>query len=513
MIMKAKYMIWISVLCLIVAGCSKERESEPPTPVPTPVPPTSRDSISTVLFDKTWKLEGIGRVANGVVREPVPKGYGRCYTLTFRRDSFLTGFTSLYEMAGSFQVLGNRIEAEGVRQIYSDAVELFDDRIFLDGIRRNTHFEVDANQLKIYFEEGREYLLFRVWREGENGDLSPGKKPDELVKMWRLTGFVCVSDGSTTTVDSKSCGSCYTLTFRGDGTLSGRTSANTFDAICGEKSHRMQISDLIGPNKGERADDQRYREALLGTVRWEIARGQLRIYYDAGRYFMRFEAPPQLTGSRWIPVGIVNSATGVVRSLAPEGGYWIRFTSPTKGNGHSVFNRTHIDLEHPPFISRVTEVGDSHNGDAALFYSIIKRLESYTWKGDELKFFFDNNRQYLLYKRSVPDQLTGSRWCLVGTVNVQTGALLPIAPADSYQLNFTSETDARGRAVENALRVDLIVPPYFHVETKANSEKIGDAAMFYSIIRSIEYYNWVGGELKFYYNNSRDYLLYTYLKS
>lgn len=512
--MKAKYMIWIGVLCLIVAGCSKEREPEPPTPAPTPVPPTPRpDNVSAALFDKTWKLEGIGRGADSVVREPALKGYGRCYTLTFRRDSFLTGFTSLYEMAGSFQVLGDRIEAEGVRPIYSDAVELCDDRIFLNGIRRNSRFEVDANRLKIYFDEGREYLLFRMWREEEDGDLSPGKKPNELVKMWRLTGFVRVSDGSVTAVDNKSCGPCYTLTFRGDGTLSGRTSANVFDAICGEKDHRMQISDLIGPNKGEQAADRRYREALLGTVRWEIVRRQLRIYYDAGRYFMRFEAPPQLTGSRWIPVGIVNSATGAVRSLAPEGGYWIRFTSPTEGNGHSVFNRTHIDLEHPPFISRMTEVGDSHNGDAALFYSTIRRLESYAWEGEALKFFFDNNRQYLLYKRSVPDQLTGSRWWLAGTINVKTGVLRPIAPADGYQLNFTSETDARGRAVENALSVDLIVPPYFHVKTKANSEKIGDAAMFYSIIRSIEYYNWVGGELKFYYNNSRDYLLYTYLKS
>ncbi|BAR51278.1 hypothetical protein TFKS16_0997 [Tannerella forsythia KS16] len=40
------------------------------------------------------------------------------------------------------------------------------------------------------------------------------------------------------------------------------------------------------------------------------------------------------------------------------------------------------------------------NGDAALFYRIIKTLESYTWEKNELKFFYDNKQHYLLYKYS-----------------------------------------------------------------------------------------------------------------
>ena len=67
-----------------------------------------------------------------------------------------------------------------------------------------------------------------------------------------------------------------------------------------------------------------------------------------------------------------------------------------------MLNQMTVHLTIPPFIGIVTMIGDEENGDAALFYRIIKTLESYTWEKNELKFFYDNKQYYLLYKYSKP---------------------------------------------------------------------------------------------------------------
>lgn len=47
--MKTKFILLISVLCLIVAGCSKEREPEPPAPAPTPTPMPKTDKVAAIF--------------------------------------------------------------------------------------------------------------------------------------------------------------------------------------------------------------------------------------------------------------------------------------------------------------------------------------------------------------------------------------------------------------------------------------------------------------------------------
>ncbi len=113
-----------------------------------------------------------------------------------------------------------------------------------------------------------------------------------------------------------------------------------------------------------------------------------------------YEVPTQLTGTQWELAGIVDAKTGKITPLAPKGSYWFKFISETKAQGRSVFNDMEVYLTTPPLINIVTMVGDNHNGDAALFYRIIKKLESYTWEKNELKFFYDNKQYYLLYKYS-----------------------------------------------------------------------------------------------------------------
>lgn len=59
-----------------------------------------------------------------------------------------------------------------------------------------------------------------------------------------------------------------------------------------------------------------------------------------------------------------------------------------------------VHLATPPAFIIDTKIGDDHNGDATLFYQVIKKLESYERDGNTLKFFYDNKHYYLLYKLS-----------------------------------------------------------------------------------------------------------------
>ena len=84
------------------------------------------------------------------------------------------------------------------------------------------------------------------------------------------------------------------------------------------------------------------------------------------------KSPSQLTGTRWEFAGIVDAKTGIITPLAPKDCYWFTFISETKAQGRSVINVMEVYLTDPPIIGIVTEAWDDQNGDAALFYSIIR---------------------------------------------------------------------------------------------------------------------------------------------
>ena len=91
-----------------------------------------------------------------------------------------------------------------------------------------------------------------------------------------------------------------------------------------------------------------------------------------------YKVPTQLTGTRWELAGIVDAKTGKITPLAPKGCYGFKFISETEAKGGTVLNQMTVHLTTPPFIGIVTMIGDEENGDAALFYRIIKTLKSYT---------------------------------------------------------------------------------------------------------------------------------------
>lgn len=107
-----------------------------------------------------------------------------------------------------------------------------------------------------------------------------------------------------------------------------------------------------------------------------------------------------LKKTKWQLSEYVNISTGVKTKAEPEGdGYYtITFDTDTTATGHSILNVIIVSL-NVPSIYAATEIDDSMNGNAVLFYEAIKSIESYILEGDQLKFYYNGKQQYLLFKR------------------------------------------------------------------------------------------------------------------
>jgi hypothetical protein len=115
--------------------------------------------------------------------------------------------------------------------------------------------------------------------------------------------------------------------------------------------------------------------------------------------------PIALKGTKWKLTGIVDVQTGVLKELEPkdcERCYTLEFKTDSVAYGYSVLNETCLTLSSKPIMGCMTEIGDSHIGDAQLFYDVIQILDSCTITKNELKFFYNEKKKYLLYKLVQP---------------------------------------------------------------------------------------------------------------
>jgi hypothetical protein len=115
--------------------------------------------------------------------------------------------------------------------------------------------------------------------------------------------------------------------------------------------------------------------------------------------------PIPLEGTKWKLAGIVDVKTGALKELEPkncEKCYTLEFDSDSIAHGKSIANRIGVILYPKTRFGLETLIGDSHNGDAQLFYDSWETIDSYRTKENELRFFYNNKRNYLLYKLIEP---------------------------------------------------------------------------------------------------------------
>jgi hypothetical protein len=108
-----------------------------------------------------------------------------------------------------------------------------------------------------------------------------------------------------------------------------------------------------------------------------------------------------LAGTKWKLAGFVNIQDSTMIEAEPkdcERCYTLVFDTDSTAKGYSILNETMLTLKPKLLYGTTTEIDDSENGNVSLLYNALEILESYTVGNDTLKFFYNNNNNYLLYK-------------------------------------------------------------------------------------------------------------------
>jgi hypothetical protein len=115
-----------------------------------------------------------------------------------------------------------------------------------------------------------------------------------------------------------------------------------------------------------------------------------------------------LTGTKWELAGIVDVQTGELKELEPKDCdycYTLEFDSDSTATGFSAGNKIKVCLLQscistgaPAIIGLMTFVHDGEIGDARLFNDAIYIVDSYSVEKNGMKFFYNNKRNYLLFK-------------------------------------------------------------------------------------------------------------------
>ena len=170
--MQKKIFLLCAVLLAFTAASCKDssNSNEPPTP-----------EIPTLMGTK-WKLVGIVDVETNEIRVLEPKDCEECYTIEFRRVPFtveveldvfeqieldgLIGRTVIHSWNYSYEVdyiLSSIRFIYGIRFLALDSPEdaQFYDRIIQREFTRNgLTFEFNETELKLYYNDGKNYLLY-----------------------------------------------------------------------------------------------------------------------------------------------------------------------------------------------------------------------------------------------------------------------------------------------------------------------------------------------------------------
>ena len=103
--------------------------------------------------------------------------------------------------------------------------------------------------------------------------------------MWRLEGFCNQQDNTFVSAEVHDGGG-YFLTFKDNGTFTGRTHVNTFQGRYEAVDGSISLHDLTGTMVMERYDGEKFTEAVSKATKFRIEGSRLQLYYDEQHYML-----------------------------------------------------------------------------------------------------------------------------------------------------------------------------------------------------------------------------------
>jgi hypothetical protein len=167
-------------------------------------------------------------------------------------------------------------------------------------------------------------------------------------------------------------------------------------------------------------------------------------------------------GTNWKLAGIVDSETNILEELKPKDCdrcYTLNFDTDSTGFGWSTTNQISINLQGARLLGIMTAVGE--RGDGYLFGDILYFVDSYKLENNELKFFYNDCKNYLLYKKihkmiSLTDidsnenyrqiALTDTTWQFTGFVDTNSQTVELAVPYYNFYIKFNTDKSLFGRS-------------------------------------------------------------------
>jgi len=144
----------ITTLCLVVVtlfavvSCDDKSESLP----------------KDTLQGSKWKLVGIGSLDKIALQELEPKNCEKCYTLTFDTDNAFQTFSSTNELQGTYKANYGTQKIQITDFGGTKRGEIGDGYLYWSHDIWHTvqTFSLQDDELRLYYNENRNYLLFRL---------------------------------------------------------------------------------------------------------------------------------------------------------------------------------------------------------------------------------------------------------------------------------------------------------------------------------------------------------------
>ena len=236
------------------------------------------------------------------------------------------------------------------------------------------------------------------------------------------------------------------------------------------------------------------------------------------------EIPTYLANTKWKLVGIVDAGTNTTKVLEPKDCdhcYTLTFTDST-AQGRSVANIVHFISLNPIQVQCGTYAGECFGEEECnVFCNVLSLVTSYAFDDNELKLYFNDKMNYLLFQQIeesvhpiiyIPAHLPSTKWKLESIVDVETNTIKVLEPTDRekcYTLTLYSNNKFIGYTSTNEI-VGVFEAPTGNVRLLFKTEvvEIRDGSFYFQTLLSVQSFAQQENELRLYYNNEMNYLLY-----
>lgn len=109
----------------------------------------------------TWKLVGFVD-AEGNLEQVKPDDV-RCYWIIFNQDGTYYGASSTNEIDGKYDFNAKALKIHILSYGGTKINELFDGKLYVENLKSIHSFSYTKEELKLYYDEGNNYLLFKAF--------------------------------------------------------------------------------------------------------------------------------------------------------------------------------------------------------------------------------------------------------------------------------------------------------------------------------------------------------------